>query len=1070
MKDSHIEQETLAMFAEGTLTAEEAREVASHIAECNRCLAGVRAANENLREERAATHRSRPWLIAAAAAAIALLAAVPLLRRDSSPVARLVELAPRSARVVEPRLTGGFAWAVYRGAVRSSAADADPERLKIAGEAGDLVQRADAEKTAEAQHAAGVALLMADRPAEAARRLELVARETNGAAAWSDLAAARYAAAETAGRAALYPQALAAADQALRIDARHAEALFNRALVLERMGLTGEARQAWLRYLEADPGSAWANEARERLRALPEATLSPAFERDRPLLESAAAARDRPRVRELAARYRQQARTWAEAEYLGRWGEAVANGDPAAAERWLTVAREIGEALHELSGESLLREAVASIDAAPAAVRASIAEGHVLYRRGRLAYSRQQPAIAERDLDRAATHFGSTPMALNARYYAAGTRLAQNDVDGARTRLERSAAEMPPRFIALGGAVRWELARVHAMTDDWSRALPVLTEGAAAYGRAGEPANQSFLESMAAGALGQLGRPDEAWDARIRAFRALSAAGDADLLARGVLSAMTAELRAGRPEAALSLSAIARAVEGTAARPVVVVDTLVKKSLLESSMERVQDARATAAEAGRIAAEIPDAEIRARTLADIAVARAAALVDAEPRAAAGALDGAIAFYRARGVRQALPEPLLLRARCALRLGDRASARRDLDEGIIAAEHRRGAPADGLPSTGVVAAERALFGEAIRLALDEGDASAAFAYAERSRGGAAELAELQRRLARSGVAVLEIAATPRELVTIAVTGAGATAVRTVLTGEQVDALARASTGREPMPALTALYDAIVRPVDAALGGARRIIVVADPSLEGVPFAALYDRGRQQYLVERAAVATASSASSLTVDTEPRRASSVLVVGLPSGAATKGLPQSEREVQDVAALYPEATRVKPTWEAFARAAAGEAGVIHIAGHAERGQGAGDAALLFAGEAGQGVQRVSWKSIGAAPRMKAAVVVLAACETLRRPESANTRALTLAEAFAGAGARDVAGTLVPIADRDARELFRAFHQSLAAGDDAVDALRAVQLDALRGRQSSGFPAWAGIAVLTTRIPSQQ
>ena len=51
------------------------------------------------------------------------------------------------------------------------------------------------------------------------------------------------------------------------------------------------------------------------------------------------------------------------------------------------------------------------------------------------------------------------------------------------------------------------------------------------------------------------------------------------------------------------------------------------------------------------------------------------------------------------------------------------------------------------------------------------------------------------------------------------------------------LARASSGERSMPALTALYDAIVRPVDAALAGSSRIVVVADPLLEGVPFAAL-----------------------------------------------------------------------------------------------------------------------------------------------------------------------------------------------------------------------------------------
>ncbi|HEY6213301.1 MAG TPA: CHAT domain-containing protein, partial [Vicinamibacterales bacterium] len=329
--------------------------------------------------------------------------------------------------------------------------------------------------------------------------------------------------------------------------------------------------------------------------------------------------------------------------------------------------------------------------------------------------------------------------------------------------------------------------------------------------------------------------------------------------------------------------------------------------------------------------------------------------------------------------------------------------------------------------------------------------------------------MQRRLAGSDVVVLEVVALPGEIATIAVSGRDVVAGRRVLGEESIAALVRAASGEQPLPALEALYDAIVRPVDAALAGRSRLVVVADPVLEGVPFAALFDRGQRRYLVERTAVAIAPSAAALMRGASPHRASSAVVVGLPSGtvAATAALPQSEVEVREIGRLYAHAVSIPPgeaTWMAFTRAAASNGvDVVHIAGHAQRQQGSGDAALLFADAP------VSWKSIGAAPRMDVDVVVLAACETLRRPLSENTRALTLAEAFATAGARAVAGTLVPIADVDARELFRSFHRRLVSGDDAIDALRRVQLDAIHtGTGRPGFPPWAALSVLTTRIPS--
>lgn len=1069
---THPSDATLAAYVDGNVDAATRLSLLEHLESCGDCMAAVLAANESRAESAPSRAFSRSrWWMAAAAAVLIVIAAVPLLRRRADPVSRLVALAPRSVRVAEPRLTGGFPWAAYRGARRSNNAAVDNEMLRLSGAAGDLAAHADSTKTPEAEHAAGIAMVLIDKPAEAMRRLETAARRSGDAAAWSDLAAARYAAAEASGNASLYHDALPAVDAALKRNPKLPEALFNRALILERLGLAGEARKAWLRYLEVDGQSEWATEARAHLRDLPAATRSSTFERDRPLLEQAAASGDAERVRELAGRYRQQARAYAEGEYLGRWGEAVRASDSAAAARWLAAARQVGEAVHRLSGESLLRDAVASIDSATPAQRAAIAEGHVLYRRGRVAYSRQAPAEAERDLRLAAARFGEggSPMALLARYYAAGARLAQNDVAGARRELEQTTAEadVRPRFMALGAAVRWELARAHVLADDWAGALPILEAGAALYRRLGEHAGEAFLESMAAGALATLGRYDESWQARIRAFRALSAEGDDDLTARSVGSAMDAELRAGRHEAALSLSAVALDIQGPAARPLLVVDTLIRKALLEATMERPGDARTTAAEAERAAARIPDAAVRARTLADIGVATGAALVATEPRRAADALSAAIEFYRVHGLRSALPEPLLFRARAALRLHDAGAAQRDLDAGIAAVEERRGGPEEGTPAHAIVAAERSLFQAAIGLAVARGDAAGAFAYAERSRGGAMTLEELQRRLEGSDVTVLEIAALPGELVTVAVTSRDVAMGRSRASGEE---LARAAWGSDARSALAALYDAIVRPVEPLAGRAGRLVFVADPLLEGVPFAALYDRVQQRYLVERAAVAVAPAAAALVRDGRAPRAASIIAVGLPSGDETRFLSAIEREVQDVARVYPRAVAIasrEATWPAFQRALSNGADVVHIAGHAERQQGAGDDALLFAGGPGTGLERITWKSVGAAPRVHAEVIVLAACETMRRPLSAHVRARTLAEAFAAAGARDVAGTLVPIADRDARDLFLAFHRSLFAGRGAADALRAVQVAAIRQDGTRGSPEWAGVAVLSTRIP---
>jgi tetratricopeptide (TPR) repeat protein len=240
-------------------------------------MAAVLAADAHLAEERTvgrdwsgrrARSDSRWWLGAVAAAVIIAVIAVPLLSRRNDPIARLIALAPASARIVEPRLSGGFAWAPYRGPMRSADSAADAERLKLGGAAGDAIARAQRDDSEHAQHAAGVALVLVDQPAAAIDRLRVAAEQSpNDVHVWSDLAAARYAASVQLQRPSLLPEALAAADHAVRIDPKSAEALFNRALILDHLGKTTDARSAWLRYLQIDSSSSWATEARSHLAA-----------------------------------------------------------------------------------------------------------------------------------------------------------------------------------------------------------------------------------------------------------------------------------------------------------------------------------------------------------------------------------------------------------------------------------------------------------------------------------------------------------------------------------------------------------------------------------------------------------------------------------------------------------------------------------------------------------------------------------------------------------------------------------------------------------------------------------
>lgn len=1061
--------EILAAFAEGRLSGARRDSLITHLDACEECMTEVALAiRAHAREGNVSRFRRSGWRIAAAAAAFAVVLAGGLLAGKAwrethrPPIARLVALAPRSARVVEPRLTGGFAWAAYHGGARAQAEPVDAEQMKLTGVAGELIDRASHDPEAEAQHAAGVALVLVDQPLAAITRLEALAAASNDAKVWSDLAAARYAAAGNLQRTSLYPLALAAADRALRIDPALAEALFNRALILERMRLTAEARRAWMRYLEVDRSSPWATEAQTRVARLPVRTTS-RFVQDRQGLELAATRGDLAGARTLAKGSPESARTFAETEFLGRWGEALARGDAVEGERLLSVARAIGDALAQTSGESLLRDTVAAIDgAADAENRTMLADGHALYRRARIAYSRHEIVAAGRDLRSAAALLerAGDPMALTAAYYAASARLAAGDVPGARAELERlrTVIDARPSFIALGARVRWELGRAYQMDDDPQRAVSALGEGASMFRKIGEHTSAALMETLLAGALDSTGKGDDGWNARIRAFAALGADGDPVLLTASLGAARRAELLAGRREAALALARLESSDEHSGGRAADRLDSLVQRGLLEAAAGDDDAAMQSARAAEAVAASFADPAARKREEADAAVAAGAARLRREPRAAIASLTRAIDFYRTHQLNLLLPEPLLLRARAARALGDPDAAARDLEQGMRAVEHDAGERAR--LGGGVFDAEHALFEDAIRLALDRRDSAGAFAIAERARGGVSTIAQVQQLLAGTASVVLEIATLPEEVVTFAISSRDASVSRRARTRDSLALLAEECLAENGTRAAAALYDDVIRPAEPLLTAASEVIVVPDRALQTAPFAALYDSVARKYFVERYPVTVAASASVL--GRRPwRPVTSLAAVALASGSSTqtRGLPAAGEEIDDITPLYARASAL-PHGSAFRSLHDLDADVIHIAGHTQPQAGGGEQALLFGD--GERTERVSWKTIAAAP-VRADVVVLAACETLRPAASAATRAPSLGAAFAAAGALDVVGTLSTIPDHDARLLFRAIHRGLAAGAGAAEAVRAAQLEAIRGK---GPRAWRTVAVLTRRI----
>jgi CHAT domain-containing protein len=1038
----HPEDHVMAAFVDGKLAPDEVAAVAEHLRGCAGCRLVVSETARWEREGYGAARSGAPrWWLAVAAVIALVVAAVSLYqwndRRRSTPIAQLIAVAPRQHRAVEARVAG-FPWARLQAPARGRGAP-DPADLKLIGAAGVVLeQTADARTSAE-QHARGVAYLLIGSRNEAVAALEQAVIGSNDARVWSDLAAARYAVAVEDERPSLLPLALGAAEHALRLDPRSPEALFNRALILESQGNRAQARKAWQSYLLIDPGGAWSVEARNRLHRLDQHTR-----RFHPkLLESTPAAT-------LVHQFPMEARTWGEGMVLSDWAEAESKHDAVRAAAKLSTSRAIGAALAMATGEHLLADAVAAIDAADGSARRTLADAHLLYREARLSLKRRDESAAEANFVRAAASFrsGGSAMAEVATYYAAVAAFAQHRggevfaaLTSLRSRIDRG------RHRALAADIERELALAAAAEGDWGAGVRAADAGAAMFRSLGETQNAAVLDGIAANALDMAGGGDAAWARRIRTFAALADTGED---ARFLRAAAIVLDRFGRTDAARAM--IGLAIDGLDDDPIQRAIALTERARFADREGDLTAARVDLDAARSTAAGVHDRSERETLGASIDLTDATIRRRSEPWAARAELDRVAALFAKGDFRYRLPEVYLERARSNRAAGDDAAAATDYAAAIREIEAQRSTIAHADLRLHFLDTAAEIFDETIELQLSHGATTEAFRVADGARAlldaRASTPAFVNAPEVAPHAAVIEYVLLPHAIAVFCLTRKGLTVEKVVIEraslAPRFAAFAEKIRRRAPLDEIRSdaaeLHRLLIAPLQSRLDSVDQIVIVPTRQLQAVPFAALYDGVRHQYLVEQFAIRFAAAASSAD-EGAAAPLQPALVFADPLAPRWPRLPASRAEGERIATLY-GATLI--SGEAATRrrflSAAKESALIHYAGHADSDAASYGALLLAASDGDSGMLTSSEIARSSLPRHP--LVVLAACGTFRG-ESIHTAGMSsLAQSFLLAGARAVVGTLWEIDDDVAAPLFLAVHEQLRAGASPAQGLRAAQL----------------------------
>lgn len=1074
-KTECIDPVELARFMDGELSGAVRLRVVEHLDECDDCRELVAESVQVCEALPAAPAGRARWrspmmlggVVLAAAAALALLVWTPLMSRVRGDRYQSLVLAVGSFRTVEARITGGFAYGPLRAPVRGSTDGAATQNLPLLSAAAALQSVATTEPTAENLRSAGVAYLVLGTYDEAVRSLEAsTALDAANARAHSDLAAAYLARGSRSGVPADYARGAESAARALALDATLVEPYFNRALALERLGLTDQARTAWQEYLRRDPGGEWSAEGARHLAALTRSAQ--AFPDALAGLVRALAANDSAGVRGVVAAYPLAVRDYLYDRVLTDWADAVLagqNGAPA-----LKVARQLSAALETDSGDRLASAIVGQVvgvkgDEATtrlARLQREWSEARRLLAGDQLAGS--MPIF--RHCERLAATLRH-PLQVVCAYQATTSTLNADGQSQSFEALEQIADKATREgFFGLLGSALWRRALIRTNRGDLGGALDEYRHALEAFVKSGETDNVANVHSLMSETLRSVGDLDNAWREHAAALQLSAPLWTPKVRHQILVQVVLTSLEAGLPWVALS------AVEQLVAEDTAwqhagsLALARAHQARVLSRLGRTREALASLASAYDGLSAIPDRDYQRRFETEVRLAEVEVNDPAAPDVVIDAATHAIDNLRHINALGRLPGFLFARARAAARRGDVVAAENDYREAVntldVAQKQLRGnvLQISHLERNFSLIRNLAEFELAVRR-----DPARALEYLEQSRARWL-LTQVDRKagpvrpeslpaVIPADTAVVFYGCFERTLHAWVLTSTGieyqplGDVSEIVPRTERVWA-AMQSRKAGDIPELVELYRLLVAPLRRAIGTRTRLIVVPDGPIFSVPLAALRESATGRYLVEDVSLEMAPSLSLVGFGREE----SVLVtsVGIFGGTSGVGfLAAAADEQQAVAAAYGRSSvrRYTGNKDEFLREVDAH-DVVHFAGHAIANAVDPAMSLLqFPGDhevAGAGL--LAADLVGLRLR-RVQVVVLAACRTAWGRTVAGEGTLSLAHAFQAAGAHAVVASLWDVDDATTKQLITSLHLELALGRTVRDSLREAQLLAIRSKE---------------------
>ncbi len=885
--------------------------------------------------------------------------------------------------------------------------------------------------------------------------------------------------------------ALSVIERAVRVSPAQAEAAFNRALILERLGLRRHARDAWQRYLDLDRTSPWASEAETRLAALTADLRAGSPEvRQKDLQQALLLGQDR-RAEALPARFAQPVRVHLETVLLADWGRAIRRGSEAEAEHLAQVASAIARGLSKISGDRLPAEATAAIREAEGSKLQALAEAHLAFGEAYRLYREDATAQARLLFVEARDLFLKTgsPFQEWAEFY-----IASCDYREERTAAATSALSSLTRRAAgkshlnLAGMSEWLLGLMALEKASPGEALDHFRTALADFERTRESGNQGSIVSLIANCLEYVGEPGEAWRHRYLAIQATIAAGNRERFPAIYGAAARALMKRKDFSTALAFQDEGLAFALTKGDPRILAEAFWWRAMILHEAGRDGEASRAIVQAHSWSEKIAHPPTRLRTLAGLSVTEGAILRAASPQKAVVALSRALDLYRQVDYSYLLVDIYLERARSFLGIGNFAQAEADLTAGLTEFERQRKRIMDPQLKASYFERAQEVVEQLIAFQVDRRkDPDRAFDVFERSKArtlldlasraamqtadtgaGAPISADVLRKKLPPGTFLLQYAVLPERVLAWTFRSGGSSFHQIPLDRKALESLSRrfVSAARDAAsPAdlsgpAEAMFRAILKPLLADLPAQSPLVIIPDKLFTIVPFHGLRDPGTGLFLIERNPLATAPSASvylrtlAHAGSMPAARQRAVMAVGNPAfdRAAHRQLftlPAAEREARWIAARYGNslalvgAEATKPRFLSLLN----RYDLVHYSGHAVHGTVAPlIASLVLAPGDKHSSGDLDEEEIRRLRLTRPRLVVLAACGTAVGRQRSLEGVSHLAHAFLAAGIPSVLANLWNVDDQAAQTFFATFYGELDAGRPPISALQVTQARMIR------------------------